>query len=92
MLDLNQIKLFKGVFKELSRRKVGILIVAQNLQDFYDISDRMYVIKDGSIIGNFGASEFDSEKIVKIIMESSFVKRSEISLNDISKEVLRVEN
>ena len=33
----------------------------------------MYVIKDGSIIGNFGASEFDSEKIVKIIMESSFV-------------------
>lgn len=92
LLDRSQIKLFKGVFKELSRRKVGILIVAQNLQDFYDISDRMYVIKDGSIIGNFGASEFDSEKIVKIIMESSFVKRSEISLNDISKEVLRVEN
>ncbi len=92
LLDRNQIKLFKGVFKELSRRKVGILIVAQNLQDFSDISDRMYVIKDGSIIGNFGTSEFDKEKIVNMIMDDCFVKRSGISLNDISKEVLRVEN
>ncbi len=92
LLDRSQIKLFKGVFKELTRRKVGILIVAQNLQDFSDISDRMYVIKDGSIIGNFGASEFDREKIVKAIMDDCFVNKSRISLNGIYQEVLRVEN
>lgn len=92
LLDRNQIKLFKGVFKELSRRKVGILIVAQNLQDFSDISDRMYVIKDGSVIGNFSNSEFDREKVINMIMDDCIVKKSEVSLNDISKEVLRVEN
>jgi|GEM_PF-2533954 len=92
LLDRNQIRLFKGVFKELSKRKVGILIVAQNLQDFSDISDRMYVIKEGSIIGNFSTSEFDNEKIVKMLMDDYFVRRSEVSLNEISKEVLRVEN
>ncbi len=91
LLDRNQIKLFKGVFRELSKRKVGILVVAQNLQDFSDIADRMYIIKDGSVIGNFSISDFDREKIVKMLIDDCIVKRSEVSLNDISKEVLRVE-
>lgn len=92
LLDRNQVQLFKGVFKELSKRKVGILVVAQNLEDFSDISDRMYIIKDGSIIGNFSTSEFDREKIVRMIMDDFSVQRSKVSLSDISKEVMRVEN
>lgn len=92
LLDRNQIRLFEGVFKELSKRKVGILIVAQDLKDFSKISDRIYIIKDGSIIGNFSTAEFEKEKIIQVLTDDSLVKRSTVSLNDISKEVLRVEN
>ena len=92
LLDRKQIKLFEGVFKELSKRKVGILIVAQDLKDFSEISDRMYIIKDGSIIGNFSTPEFEKEKIIQVLLDDSLVKRSTVSLNDISKEVLRIEN
>jgi ribose transport system ATP-binding protein len=91
LLDRSQIKLFEGVFRELSKRKVGILIVAQNLLDFSEISDRLYIIKDGSIIGNFNKPESEKEEIVRTVVEDQFIRRSKISLNDISSEVLRVE-
>ncbi len=92
LLDRNQIKLFEGVFKELSKRKVGILVVAQDLKDFTEIADRMYVIRDGSIIGNFTSPGVEREKIIQALMEEDiFIKRSTVYLNDISKEVLRVE-
>ena len=92
LLDKNQIKLFEGVFRELSKRKVGILVIAQNLKDFTDISDRMYIMKEGSIIGNVKTSEIDRDKIVQMITNDYMIKIPRISLNDISKEVLRVEN
>jgi len=92
LLDKKQIKLFEGVFKELAKRKVGVLVVAQNLKDFTSVSDRMYIMKDGSIIGNIVTSALEKDKIVKMITEDYFVDKSRISLNDISKEVLRVEN
>lgn len=91
LLDRSQIKLFEGVFRELSKRKVGILVVAQNIKDFSEITDRMYVIKDGSIIGSFDKAESEKEEIVKMVMDDYFIKRSRFPLNDISKEVLRVE-
>ena len=92
LLDRNQIRLFEGVFRELSKRKVGILVIAQNLKDFAGVSDRMYIMNDGSIIGNVDASEIDREKIIHMISNDYLVKRPGISLNEISKEVLRVEN
>lgn len=92
LLDRNQIRLFEGVFRELSKRKVGILVIAQNLKDFAGVSDRMYIMNDGSIIGNVDASEIDREKIIHMISNDYLVKRPGISLNEISKEVLRVKN
>lgn len=91
LLDSSQLKLFEGVFRELSRRKVGILVVAQNLKDFSDVTDRMYIIRDGSIIGNLNKPESEKEEIVRMVMDDYIVKRPGVSLNDISKEVLRVE-
>jgi ABC-type sugar transport system ATPase subunit len=91
LLDRNQIKLFEGVFRELSRRKVGILIVAQNLKDFAEITDRMYIIRDGSIIGNFDKPESEKEEIVKMVLDDQFIRKSRVPLSDISKEILRVE-
>ena len=58
LLDKEQIKLFEGVFNELAKRNVGILILAQNLRDFTSVSDRMYIMKEGSIIGNLMTSKW----------------------------------
>ena len=92
LLDEKQITLFAGVFKELSRRKVGVLVVAQNLKDFASVCDRVYIMKHGNIIGNVNKSNLEKEKIVKIITEDYIVNESAVSLNNISKEVMRVEN
>lgn len=92
LLDRKQIRLFERVFQELARRKVGVLIVAQHMKDFTSVADRIYIMKDGSIIGNLDTPSMENDKIIQIIAEDSFVKTSGISLNNISKEVLRVEN
>ncbi len=92
LLDNKQIKLFEGVFKELSKRKVGVLIVAQNLKDFSSISDRTYIMKDGSIIGHIKSSELEKEKIVNMITKDYFVNTAKVPLDSASKEVLRIEN
>ncbi len=92
LLDRKQIRLFERVFQELARRKVGVLIVAQHMKDFTSVSDRIYIMKDGSIIGNLDTPSMENDKIIQIIAEDSFVSTSRISLNPVSKEVLRVEN
>lgn len=92
LLDRKQIRLFERVFQELARRKVGVLIVAQHMKDFTTVSDRIYIMKDGSIIGNLDTPSMENDKIIQLIAEDSFVHSSRISLNHISKEVLRVEN
>ena len=92
LLDKKQIKLFEGVFKELAKRKVGVLVVAQNLKDFTSVSSRMYIMKDGSIIGNIETSTLEKDKIVKMITEDYSVDKTRVSINDVSKEILRVEN
>lgn len=92
LLDRKQIRLFERVFQELARRKVGVLIVAQHMKDFTSVSDRIYIMKDGSIIGNLDTPSMENDKIIQLIAEESSVNTSRISLNNVSKEVLRVEN
>jgi ribose transport system ATP-binding protein len=92
LLDRKQIQLFERVFQELARRKVGVLIVAQHMKDFTSVSDRVYIMKDGSIIGNLDTPSMVNDKIIQIIAEDSFVDKSRIPINHVSKEILRVEN
>jgi len=91
LLDKEQIKLFEGVFNELAKRNVGILILAQNLRDFTSVSDRMYIMKEGSIIGNLMTSEMEKDKIIQMIAKDYYSEKSGIYLNQTSEEVLRVE-
>ena len=91
VLGQTQIKLFERVFKELKKRRVGILVVAQNLKDFTSVSDRMFIMKNGSVVGNIMTSELEKEKIAQLVIEDYFIKKPGFSINNISEEVLKVD-
>jgi len=49
-------------------RGSGVIFVSSELQELIGICDRIYVIKNGTISGEVGREEFDSEKILGLAL------------------------
>lgn len=56
-------KLF-GIIEALKQSGVGILYISHRMEEICEISDRITVLRDGTYIGTFKASEMDAEQIV----------------------------
>lgn len=92
LLDKEQITFYKNLFMELTKKQVVVLILSSNIDDFIDIVERIYIMKDGSIIGNIKTDMADTHKILQIINQEGFTSKSNIHLNNISDDVMRIEN
>ena len=50
-------------FLELLKTGVGILLISEDLDEIFNLSDRIAVIYNGRIMGTFDAGEVDEEKV-----------------------------
>jgi len=62
-LDIGATYYVYSRFLELLRTGAGILMISEDLDEIFNISDRIAVIYNGRIMGVFDAHEIDSEKI-----------------------------
>ena len=62
-LDINATYYVYGRFLELLKSGVGILMISEDLDEIFNVSDRIAVIYNGRIMGVFEAGEVSREKI-----------------------------
>ena len=55
--------LFK-IIKKLNQEGISIIFISHKLDEVLEVSDRITVLRDGSIVGTFERSELDSNKII----------------------------
>ncbi|MDQ2700419.1 MAG: ATP-binding cassette domain-containing protein, partial [Actinomycetota bacterium] len=85
---------------ELIRRTiahgVGVVYVSHRLEEIHEISDRVTVLREGSIVGAGPSSEFSNERLVTLIVgetadESAAAADPQISRSREAGEVLKFE-
>jgi len=64
-VDPLSVKEIEMLIKELTKLKIGVLITDHNAREMLETCDRLYVIKDGSILASGSAREIESDKMVR---------------------------
>ncbi|HEX4924433.1 MAG TPA: ATP-binding cassette domain-containing protein, partial [Bdellovibrionales bacterium] len=67
-LDANEVRQLFKTMKQLRDEGLGILFVTHFLDQVYEVSDRITVLRNGALVGVFKASELSREQLVAKMM------------------------
>ncbi len=66
-----------NIINDLAREGKCILVISSELPEVLGVCDRIYVMKEGSIVGEFLKEDASQEKIMKVIVQSDRRGRDE---------------
>jgi simple sugar transport system ATP-binding protein len=83
-----------SVIKDLQKQGISILFVSHKLNEVLDISERTMVLRNGQIVVDADASEFDTKKMVYYMTGHHVVETAYVYEENTSNEppLLKVEN
>jgi len=58
------------IINDLADAGKGVLIISSEMPELLGMCDRIYVMNEGALIGEFGAAEASQEKIMHAIVKS----------------------
>ena len=64
-LDDNEVKLLFEVMRQLKAEGMGIIFITHFLDQVYEISDRMTILRNGHLIGSYGINELNKVQLVE---------------------------
>lgn len=67
-LGPSETALFKDLVSHLTARGVGVVLISHNIQDVFDLADRLVVMADGRVIGRLNASEATQKQVLEMIV------------------------
>ncbi len=57
------------LIKQLKQDKIGIFLISHDLHDVFDLADRVYVMKNGCLVGERKTSETDKDTVLRMIIK-----------------------
>jgi len=92
-LDEDEVKKLFELMRELKSRGVGIIFITHFLDQVYEISDRITVLRNGELIGEYETSALPQFELVSRMMGKALedvekIKKHEIPADDSSEPVL----
>lgn len=80
------------IVKDLKQKNISIIFISHRLEEVFEISDRVTVLRDGKFIGTVKTNEVKKEKLIKMMVgrkiDEMYPKFNVIS----NEEIFRVEN
>lgn len=67
-LDDKEVQMLFSLMRDLKKRGVGIIFVTHFLDQVYEISDRITVLRNGELVGEYLAAELPREELVARMM------------------------
>ncbi len=80
-LDEQEVEKLFGLMRDLRDRGVGIIFVTHFLDQVYEVSDRITVLRDGKLVG-----EYVIEEMPRVMLVSKMLGKDLDDLSDIKKE------
>jgi len=91
-LSDREVKILFSVIKNLQKHGISIIYISHRLEEVFDISDRISVLKDGKLVGEKITSETNSNDLIKMMVG----REVEVNVYDkdrkVGEELFRCEN
>ena len=81
-LDDNEVEKLFGLMKQLKDKGVGIVFVTHFLEQVYAVCDRITVLRNGTLVGEYTVEELPRVKLVAAMMGKDFDDLAEIKTED----------
>lgn len=91
-LSLKETQRLFDIIRRLQGKGVAIIYISHKMDEIFEISDRITVIRDGRYIDTVPTSQTSSEEVVRKMVGRSIEQFYVRSYNELSKVALRVEN
>ena len=85
-LDDNEVKLLFEVMRDLKAKGVGIIFVTHFLDQVYEVCDKITVLRDGKLVG-----EYDISQLPRVELVSKMLGKELDDLSDIKEESAEAE-
>lgn len=80
-LDENEVEKLFGLMRDLKKRGVGIIFVTHFLDQVYEVSDRITVLRDGQLVG-----EYEIANLPRVQLVSKMLGKELDDMSDIKSE------
>ncbi|MBR0035868.1 MAG: sugar ABC transporter ATP-binding protein [Synergistaceae bacterium] len=77
-LDTGEVQLLFRVMRELKAKGMGIIFITHFLDQVYEVSDRMTILRNGHLVGTFTAQELDRVELVTMMIGKDFSQMFEL--------------
>lgn len=72
-LNRNEAARLMNVIRELKSQNIGIAVVSHHMGEVFEMADRLVVLKDGALVGEWPASEMDSDRLAELMVGREMV-------------------
>ena len=84
-LDDKEVAMLFGLMRDLRARGVGIVFVTHFLEQVYEVSDRITVLRNGELVGEYEIEHLPRVKLVSKMMGKELEELSELSRDESGK-------
>lgn len=85
-LDEQEVAKLFGLMRELKKRGVGIIFVTHFLDQVYEVCDRITVLRDGRLVGQYEIADLPRVQLVAKMLGKDFDDMSDIKSESIAYE------
>ena len=88
-LSAQEVKRLFEVIRTLKGQKASVIYISHRMEEIFEISDRITVLRDGKNAGTFGTADVTKEKIIEL-MAGKKISAQKQNKSSIGEEVLQV--
>ena len=89
-LSQAEVEILFGIIRLLKQKGVGIIYISHRLEELFEITDRIVVLRDGVMVGDLETAQAQREELIRLMVGrelSSFYTRNKHEIRGTSLEV-----
>ena len=59
------------LISRLRKQNIAIILISHNLNDIYEIADRIAILRQGKLVGDHMIGEINREEVVKLMVQGN---------------------
>lgn len=89
-LTESEVETLFGILRELKAKGVGMIYISHKLDEVFEMSDRITVLRDGRTVGTRWASEFSVDKVIELMVGREVGEVFPVSSHELGEAALEV--
>lgn len=92
-LTESEVELLMNILRNLKQRGVTCILISHKLNEVFEISDRITVLRDGSTIGTYDTKDLTEDKTIALMVGREMTQRyPPVIPHDFGESILEVKN